>query len=513
MSSSSSSSDSNKPKSHSQKQQQQRQQDQPISRSSFALLLILICSIVSLIFSKAASIQSEQNRAVRSELSKSADDVLDDPAIMASVDDDAIDQGLTSYERAHKTPEEVASEPVEQSLAEEEKEEHSDLDGDLDYHLDKAVKQPKSEVDNCKKCAPVKVPEMCSYQPKRMMDDENQSVTMKKRKLLRKFSDKEEDEEKEDDDYSSSGSMYTNADVVNRTKFTIGRKLLKGHQAFQTDRNRELAKSRQPDFKPPTDKVRAVILKHYKKWQGDSVCTMWTRACVKRVLEGEDMGFKRGPEQYFKDKKLPGVDGSTVFPDLKRGELGTCALVAVADNMLGQGRGPQIDNHDTVFRYNGPLKAYKKDIGVKGDVYYWKQRRDEQQYGVEGQKANKYYMWKDAAKYFMFGDKKEFSHLTFRGKQLLWETPLSADMVGEVYGKYHEEMNIKTKHASTGGFKLAMSVLASGLCTRLDLYGFSSKGGGRYFKNAVVNTVHLIGLEHYALRVAMEEGYGVCVYD
>jgi hypothetical protein len=234
---------------------------------------------------------------------------------------------------------------------------------------------------------------------------------------------------------------------------------------------------------------------------------------VKRHLEGDDMGFKRGPEQYFKDKKMPGLDGSLVFPDLKRGELGTCALVAVADNMLGKGRGPEIDNHDTVFRYNGPLKAYKKDIGVKGDVYYWKQRRDEKQYGVEGQKANKYYMWKDAAKYWMFGDKKEFSKLTFRGKQLLWETQMASEMVGNVYAKYHDELNIKTKHASTGGFKLAMSVLASGLCTRLDLYGFSSKGGGRYFKNAVVNTVHLIGLEHYALRVAMEENYGVCVYD
>lgn len=90
---------------------------------------------------------------------------------------------------------------------------------------------------------------------------------------------------------------------------------------------------------------------------------------------------------------------------------------------------------------------------------------------------------------------------------------MASEMVGNVYAKYHDELNIKTKHASTGGFKLAMSVLASGLCTRLDLYGFSSKGGGRYFKNAVVNTVHLIGLEHYALRVAMEENYGVCVYD
>ena len=39
-------------------------------------------------------------------------------------------------------------------------------------------------------------------------------------------------------------------------------------------------------------------------------------------------------------------------------------------------------------------------------MFYWKQRRDEKQYGVEGQKATKYYMWKDFAKFQMFGDKK-----------------------------------------------------------------------------------------------------------
>ena len=54
---------------------------------------------------------------------------------------------------------------------------------------------------------------------------------------------------------------------------------------------------------------------------------------------------------------------------------------------------------------------------------------------------------------------------------------MASEMVGNVYAKYHDELNIKTKHASTGGFKLAMSVLASGLCTRLDLYGFSVKAG------------------------------------
>jgi hypothetical protein len=42
---------------------------------------------------------------------------------------------------------------------------------------------------------------------------------------------------------------------------------------------------------------------------------------------------------------------------------------------------------------------------------------------------------------------------------------------------------------------------------------YSSYGGGRYFKNAVVNVVHKIGLEHYVLRTAMEEEFGVCLYD
>lgn len=473
-------------------------EDEPTSPKIFLSITFGILFILSLIFGKAGSFSSSSSSSLSL-------NVADDANQMSSVDDDAPDVGLTSYEEQHVDPSEVAKEPIEESLAKDDGEEHSDLDGDLDYHLDQPVQKPKTEVDNCKKCKKVTVPEMCGYAPKRTMED--LSVTMKKRRILSFDLEESEEEEDSDDDEAKSSN------ILNITTRIGLRKLLKGHQAFQTDRNRALAKSRQPDFKPPPESVREEVLKHYKMWQSDSACTMWTRTCVKRHLEGDDMGFKRGPEQYFKDKKMPGLDGSLVFPDLKRGELGTCALVAVADNMLGKGRGPEIDNHDTVFRYNGPLKAYKKDIGVKGDVYYWKQRRDEKQYGVEGQKANKYYMWKDAAKYWMFGDKKEFSKLTFRGKQLLWETPMASEMVGNVYAKYHDELNIKTKHASTGGFKLAMSVLASGLCTRLDLYGFSSKGGGRYFKNAVVNTVHLIGLEHYALRVAMEENYGVCVYD
>ena len=50
------------------------------------------------------------------------------------------------------------------------------------------------------------------------------------------------------------------------------------------------------------------------------------------------------------------------------------------------------------------------------------ERRDEKQYGVEGQKATKYYMWKDTAKYHLFGDKKEYLQNTFRGRVVQVET-------------------------------------------------------------------------------------------
>ena len=45
-----------------------------------------------------------------------------------------------------------------------------------------------------------------------------------------------------------------------------------------------------------------------------------------------------------------------LFPDLKPGDFGTCAVVAVGENVLHRRRGPEIDAHDTVFRYNSPIK-------------------------------------------------------------------------------------------------------------------------------------------------------------
>ena len=52
--------------------------------------------------------------------------VADDMNQMSSVDDDAPDVGLTSYEEQHVDPSEVAKEPIEESLAKDDGEEHLD---------------------------------------------------------------------------------------------------------------------------------------------------------------------------------------------------------------------------------------------------------------------------------------------------------------------------------------------------------------------------------------------------
>ena len=360
--------------------------------------------------------------------------------------------------------------------------------GEVPADKSKPIRPPETEVRNCKKCPAVKVPEYCGYAPKLQPGSLGAKTGAGRRRHL----------------------LEGNGNGGPRRGLLAS----KNKVLFQSA-DRKLSTTRQPDFKPPSDNFRQEMVKIFKAWRDEDQCTMWTKQCMHEWEKNSSRvwGIRKGPANLFPGRKLP-ENAAEVFPDLEKGALGACALVAVADGMLGKKRGPEIDAHDTIFRYNGPIKDYARDVGTRGDVFYWKQRRDEKQYGVEGQKATRFYMWKDFAKYQMFGDKKEFGQQTFRGKKNLWETHLSAEAVSKAYQLYAaEDPKDKVKHSSSGGFKLALSVLASGLCTRLDLYGYSSYGGGRYFKNAVVNVVHKIGLEHYVLRTAMEEKFGVCMYD
>jgi hypothetical protein len=51
---------------------------------------------------------------------------------------------------------------------------------------------------------------------------------------------------------------------------------------------------------------------------------------------------------------------------VKQGGLGTCAVVATGDNLLQAPlRGGEIDAHDTVIRYNSPMKGFEHQVLVK----------------------------------------------------------------------------------------------------------------------------------------------------
>lgn len=116
------------------------------------------------------------------------------------------------------------------------------------------------------------------------------------------------------------------------------------------------ATASQAPFEPPPEEVRSTVGQLLDQWQSPlSSCGIWTRDCVRRHLSGELLpNIPTGPERCFVENELPkgkNIDQVLqLFPDLKEGVFGSCAVVAVSHNLLGKGRGPEIDAHDTVFR-------------------------------------------------------------------------------------------------------------------------------------------------------------------
>jgi hypothetical protein len=81
-----------------------------------------------------------------------------------------------------------------------------------------------------------------------------------------------------------------------------------------------------------------------------------------------------------------------------------------------------------------------------------------------------------------------------------------------LYLKYKADRKLRSG-TPAGGFKFALDVLASGLCRRIDLYGYTAQGSGKYFKRAsLMKPVHISGLEHWVYREAQAMGL-LCVYD
>ena len=193
------------------------------------------------------------------------------------------------------------------------------------------------------------------------------------------------------------------------------------------------------------------------------------------------------------------------LPDFGKGQLGTCALIGSADNMLKKGWGTQIDAHDFVVRFNSKMKGFEKDIGFKTDGLW---QKDSYVGAIGGnQKPSKYYMIpKIIPKNFV---RKDGARVVGYSTAL----PSWRKAITEIYKVYKKDKKI-TKGTPTGGLARMISLMESGACTRVDIYGFSG-GGGKYFKkSAVVKDEHIISVEHYIRRLMMATGLRgkVCVY-
>jgi hypothetical protein len=78
----------------------------------------------------------------------------------------------------------------------------------------------------------------------------------------------------------------------------------------------------------------------------------------------------------------------------------------------------------------------------------------------------------------------------------------------ELYALYGAK---SAKHPS-GGWARPLNVLASKLCTRVDIYGFSGDMGGKYFAKAMkVRPAHEMMFEHWTYRFLQSQGK-LCVY-
>ena len=281
-------------------------------------------------------------------------------------------------------------------------------------------------------------------------------------------------------------------------------------------------------FAPPSNEFVEVLRTNLRHWRDaeelrDKRCGLWTYDCVKDFWPEDKIHMNITREithprhpflRLFVGNKVPPEEKwKEYFADIKPFGLGTCAVVAVGSNLLKSNRGKEIDAHDTVIRYNSPMKKYEKSVGKKSDVIYWKIRGDEKEYGQEGQKASKYYMFKDETKLRMVASKKELGDNTFKGKPILWPSPRRNTVFEAAYFLYKKENKKISRGSASGGYKLAGDILASGLCSRVDLYGYSSEGAGKYFNlGKTMSSVHLMGLENFVYRVAQEEEM-VCVYD
>jgi hypothetical protein len=204
------------------------------------------------------------------------------------------------------------------------------------------------------------------------------------------------------------------------------------------------------------------------------------------------------------------------LPDLSDGSLGSCAIVGNSDNTLKAQRGKDIDAHDTIFRHNTPITGFEKFVGERSTILYMKSKYTQSKYADEKHAG----LPPTELAYAELKDISEVPREMKKGGKHIFLRAAGANHFARerrklyaLVGSSGTGRNPKPKHPS-GGFARPLNLLASKLCTRIDLYGFSGGmvPGGKYFApREKVRPAHALDFEHWSYRWLMSQGK-LCVY-
>ena len=285
-------------------------------------------------------------------------------------------------------------------------------------------------------------------------------------------------------------------------------------------------------------------------------CLVLSRECAddKEKHQYADRYYNHLHKMYFVNKE---GENSTLtreeilrrLPDFPAQKLGTCAIVGNADNVLEGKYGEEIDEHDFVVRFNVVTKPFSEFVGTKAGGMLVKTNYKDTEYKRDVV-PTMYNLFPKVSVRISSRPSKRDLLLTseFNPQYVPFELdpstlpgerpPLvynSADYSDwrrdeeQMFWAYLEEKNLthfagehvgfgipKIPHP-TGGISRVRSLiqlLRSGVCDRLDMYGFSV-GGGKYFQpEKVVSHAHPIQSENYFYRLWMATGVQgkFCVY-
>mmetsp|Transcript_12676 Transcript_12676/g.35669 ORF Transcript_12676/g.35669 Transcript_12676/m.35669 type:complete len:351 (+) Transcript_12676:105-1157(+) len=247
-----------------------------------------------------------------------------------------------------------------------------------------------------------------------------------------------------------------------------------------------------------------------------------------------------------------------------RGSLGSCAVVGLGAGLRNHKYGADIDGHDTIVRMGYvPITKFADMVGSRTDVMFLKLPRrfegasiDRDRYSTlkpEHIPSKFYLVWpyscttgthggKDVLLAQMLPPGSYMGCETGFVSQQPWTAENNARMESKLFQsignrfiallqKYRKrnyvlrgkdpksrkkEEYLKQIHLTTG-FSLIASLLSSGMCTSMDVYGFSSVPSFKYFseedsyRNHLPRPGHVLGLENYLLKVAQHMGL-LCIY-